>query len=299
MQCLHVESVSFTTFATDNNGPIVRLWCRSDFNGMHFVTRYPTLTWTYGEKILAANSTLIEADSSRFVSAANYELRYMHSRRTFELGVESVLKISNAVKDDEGVYMCQEQYNENVTDSRNVSVTITEYLPPLHHPLCLLEPSNMLQDGSDVTFHCLVGDSNPAVKLRLTLEKPDGSSTPIGQLFFTGNASVVKTITTDDNNATFVCLMISDTFPTGSRNCSAGPIMLMSASTESSHSTMISVTSMDVSISESASTAITPTLTPTTLSLIQGLIALWIVKDHYFLSTYINTDNSFGCVKID
>ena len=234
-----IHSVSYSMFAantTDNIGPIVRLRCTcigSIPNGTDDELSSLTLTWIYGGKKLAENDVLIEADSSRIDSRFEWHKTTNTLNNFFKIVfLESVLEISNAVKDDEGVYMCREQYNENghtVTDSRNVSVVITEYLPPLHHPLCSLKPSSMLEEGSDITFHCLVGDSNPGVKLQVTLEKPGGCSTVIGKPVYTENVSVETTVTKYDNNATFVCQMTSDTFPTANGSCSAGPIMLMSS----------------------------------------------------------------------
>ncbi len=180
----------------------------------------------HDNKITAVDNKIIEADPSRFtVHTQDVGLdsdRYFISR----------LFINNAVKEDEGEYWCQQQYNEynqQKTSNLKVTVSISNYLPPLNHPLCSVEPSSMLHDGSDVTFRCLIGDSNPDVKLNLTLEKPDGSSTVIGEPFYTGNTSVETTVTSDDNNALFVCLMTSDTFPSASRRCSTGPITVSDA----------------------------------------------------------------------
>ena len=98
---------------------------------------------------------------------------------------------------------------------------VDTYLPPLDFPKCSVEPELGVVNGTDVTFTCEPGDSNPPVNLNLMLHRPDGSGLLLGA------ASTTTQVTAEDNGSVFVCQMKSDTFYRASeRNCSAGPVRI-------------------------------------------------------------------------
>ncbi|XP_072020793.1 uncharacterized protein [Amphiura filiformis] len=258
-----IEHMRVNIYNAHRSGPTVTIWCTA-----HIPTgsTQNTLTLILDGKMLAVNGDLVQADSSRF------QVTYLTARNTV-----SRLIIDNVVKADEGLYYCQQQYSLNgqiETHMDSIEVALSQYLPPLHHPVCSIQPSTTLFDSSDVTFHCLVGESNPSVKLQLTIVQIGISSTidrPIGQSFYYGNASVKTTVTSEDNNALLVCQMTSDTFPTAYRNCSSGPIRIIQTNPPATKSLS--------SYSESSST-LHPNSTPSkgnanTISL--GQSSLWSI----------------------
>ncbi|XP_072021091.1 uncharacterized protein [Amphiura filiformis] len=221
-------------------GPIVNVFCYSSS------TTIPTFyTWTFSNKTIASNDTLIDANPSR------YSVTMQDVQNT---GYGSLLEIRNALKQDAGMYTCSipVMTGSNSSDS-SIQVIINQYLPPSMYPECIINPSTMLLNNTDATFICIAGESSLPVNLRLTLQRPDGTSIKLRD----GNAT--RTVTIEDNGAVFVCHMTSDTFPTAQRNCSAGPITVSGSETKS---TTKSALPMDTKgLTEMSSTSLEKTFT--------------------------------------
>ena len=164
----------------------------------------------FKDEILSENGQLIDADPFKY-NAGN--------RSNTQDGVTyvtSYVSIFNALKADVGNYTCHRSSQKS-----SIFVQVDEYLPPLDFPKCNIEPELTVVNGTDVTFTCEPGDSNPPVKLNLTLHRPDGS------VLLLGVAPTTRQVTTEDNGSVFVCQMKSDTFYRASeRNCSAGPVRI-------------------------------------------------------------------------
>ena len=117
----------------------------------------------------------------------------------------------------------------------NVSVILTMMLTLTHEieidpwPVCGTDPPvDMFQDGNVVIFYCF-GNSIPddvKIKLQLTVEQQDGTVIGESTSSFAGSAAVGVHVTTDYNDAKFVCHM-TNTFLNVNRYCSVGPITVM------------------------------------------------------------------------
>ena len=193
---------------TETYGPVIHVWCVAVFPDD--TTDHET-KWILSNRTLTVNDRLVaEGESSKY-TVENRHGGYM-------------LSIRNAVKEDAGPYQCKIEYNVNgKRDScqKEVMLPIIAYLPSLSYPECGVKPSITLQNGTEAVFKCAVGESSDNVNLELTLVRSNGLEIRLGD-----STSVTKTVTMDDNNAMFVCVMTSDTFLTARRRCSAGPIIV-------------------------------------------------------------------------
>ena len=102
------------------------------------------------------------------------------------------------------------------------------FLPPLNYPLCSIRPNKTVSNGNLVEFKCIIGETTERITLKWTLQSHDGSIIDLGDGTATESyLSARKTVTSEDNNSMFICLMTSETFPTVYRICSAGPLVII------------------------------------------------------------------------
>ena len=185
----------------------------------------PTCKWIYSKKTITKNSTVI--------GATRYSVRYAFIEN--KAAWECTLSIQNALKSDKGLYKCHFEYyinQKHETLEKEVNVPIPNYLPSLNYPECATAPSTKYNEGDKVTFNCTTGKSSPAVDLELVLKQPDNTS------IYLGNTTTSTIVTAMDyNNSLFICYMSSSAFPTGGRNCTAGPITILPSETNSIEST--------------------------------------------------------------
>ena len=140
------------------------------------------------------------------------------------------LTARNLVQSDEGQYVCRINYIEGEKpgdfNARAVAnVLITQYLPPVDYPECSLTPTSPFMVGDATLFSCFVDltSTNVQIMTRLTLVRSDGSS-----IYLSDTSGFTRLLTAEDNFAEFICTMTSPTFPTASRTCSVGPIIVAS-----------------------------------------------------------------------
>ena len=188
--------VDHWTARTTHLGPVIKVSCeggKSDYR------------WLFANKTLAENNKLIDADSTRYSVSVKNISKYQYG---------SLLSIRNALREDSGWYECQVEFysNSNFIQRRNkVFVPVNYYLPSLSYPKCQISPSLTLFDNNYAIFSCATGESS-SVSLLLTLQYQNGSIIELG------NNAVTKTVTLNDNNATFICHMTSAIFLTAYRN---------------------------------------------------------------------------------
>ena len=187
-------------------GPVINVFCRGSESKFY--------RWVSASKTLAKDNDLIDADPARYSVSVGYTYN-----NECEYTYGSLLMIKNVIKEDSGIYECQlDDYTTNNKRSGQISVQVGNYLPSLSYPKCHVSPSTTIYDKSDTTFNCTVGESTSSLNLSVTLHYQNGSIVELG------HGAVTKTVTLNDNNATFICHMTSEIFPTAYRNCSAGPI---------------------------------------------------------------------------
>ena len=126
----------------------------------------------------------------------------------------------------------QDMNKISLTDATYLA--IHQYLPAENYPKCDLVISSQASffGGNSVTFTCLTGDSNPGVKLRLALNRTDGSENQFGPTSGKGNVSGTLRVPASEGNVTFICYMTSDLFKMAIRTCSVGPIKVDSPDNE-------------------------------------------------------------------
>ena len=194
-------------------GPILSIYC-SLISG--FCTSC-TYRWIFGGKILAENDKLIEADPLRY----SVWHKYNYPQR----GVGNLLQITNLMKEDAGVYECQlVDHLTNNTILRSTSTSLTFYLPASDYPKCSISPSTDITAMTNVTFTCISGMGLPITTLNLNLTLQSQNNSSVELRYGVGDITVIRTLTSADDNATFVCEMTSETFPTAYRKCSIGPV---------------------------------------------------------------------------
>ena len=194
---------------TPEYGPAILLSC--------FVSDYPVglgtpnIQWLFKDVILSKNDKVVEGAQSRYLP------RYSRYTSDNVTSATSQLYIYNALKADEGNYTCR----LNVSSQTSIYLQVDSYLPPLDFPKCSIEPQLSVVAGTNITFTCEPGDSNPPVNLNLTLHRPDGSDSLLDA------ATTAIQVTAEDNGTMFTCQMTSDTFHRAPhRNCSAGPLII-------------------------------------------------------------------------
>ena len=208
-----------------STGPIPYVQCTATFPQG---TTGHTIIWERNNKILFVNGVPRLDTSSRY--NASY---FQQSPWTYT----SILHINDAVKQDEGLYVCDMQYWQDINKislADATYLTIHQYLPAENYPKCNLVISSQASffGGNSVTFTCLAGDSNPSVKLRQALNRTDGSENQFGPTSGNGNVSGTIRVPASEGNVTFICYMSSDLFKTAIRTCSVGPIKVDSPDNE-------------------------------------------------------------------
>ncbi len=213
-----VFTYQLPTTNEENVGPVVNVFC-----GASTDNTITAIKWTFNSTTLAIDDTLGDAaDPLRHSVTLNYRyddddanpIRPLHG---------SLLQIKNALKQDEGRYVCNARVTtaggRTSSTGGSITVTINQYLPPVGFPKCTIEPSTTLSENTDTTFICAAGESSPPVNLRLILQTPNGSHIELG------NTDVTRQVTMDYDNSIFVCYMTSETFPTAPQHmCQVGPI---------------------------------------------------------------------------
>ena len=208
-----------------STGPIPYVQCTATFPQG---TTGHTIIWERKSKVLFVNGVPRAATSFRYNASYLQQSPWTYT---------SILDINDVVKLDEGLYICDMQYWQ---DMNKISLTdetylaIHQYLPAENYPKCNLVISSQASffGGNSVTFTCLAGDSNPGVKLRLALNRTDGSENQFGPTSGNGNVSGTIRVPASEGNVTFICYMTSDLFKTAIRTCSVGPIKVDSPDNE-------------------------------------------------------------------
>ena len=192
-------------------GPIVNIFCKSGGSASY--------SWIFNNQIIALDNDILGADPTKYSVKVGY---------ISQTDYGSLLLIKNALIDYVGYYKCQIDYHSTGNQPNRLSDKIYvdefHYLPPLTYPKCHVGPSTTLNDASTAAFNCTAGKSSASLNLLLTLQYQNGSIVELG------HDAVTKTVTLNDNNATFICHMTSKTFPTAYRNCSTGPITVLQTS---------------------------------------------------------------------
>ncbi len=140
----------------------------------------------------------------------------LHSNGVLQYNYQ--LYIHDAIKEDEGSYACYVEYQIQDTryiEEKQFNVSIQNYLPSRTYPKCSMSPSPPIVSGAQVTFDCIIGESNAIVGLRLELQRDNGSVVRLGE-----DKSIVYTVTDEEINSIFICHMTSETFLKAYRNCS-------------------------------------------------------------------------------
>ena len=192
-------------------GPVVNIFCKGGGSASY--------SWIFNNQLIALGNDTLGADPTKY----SVKVGYISPK---DYG--SLLLIKNAPIDHAGYYKCHVDYhssgNQPYRQREKIYVDDFHYLPSLTYPQCHVGPSTTLNDASTATFNCRAGESYVSLNLLLTLQYQNGSIVELG------HDAVTKTVTLNDNNATFICHTTSETFPTAYRNCSTGPITVQQTS---------------------------------------------------------------------
>ncbi len=215
------------THRTDKDyGPVIDISCQNDDD----LVQFEWCVWKFNDRLLLRGKQLLGADPLRYIVQNNLKFT-----------------IRNALKEDEGLYICHcvthsKDELEPVgswQDFHNTTyVHVLSYLPPLDYPKCSIQPGFELVIGTNVTYACDLGESNPSPTMDVVAYWPDGSNADFKYLLevlktdFHHNSSMFSATLQVQNvlkGVTIFCFMDNGIFKTAPvRNCAVGPVSFIS-----------------------------------------------------------------------
>ena len=174
----------------------------------------PGLTLSFGDKVL-------EEENSRVFLAV---------KTLTDGSTVYFLSIINVARTDEGTYSCRvidqgETFQEIIQDSRTIEIW---YPPTQTSPGCSPHETFEVTENIPVTLNCSSKDANPAILIQWSTSTDDLLSDALQETHMgitTSHLTITPTI--ENQDAVYLCRVISRVFPDYKSSCYVGPIKVI------------------------------------------------------------------------